>query len=134
MYDMEGYIPRTDPPKIPDSDDYCDTPGGCQRWNFDMNPPREQFIDYYLRPFQAAITQAHPAAIMCSYNAAFGKPTCADGTTNNDVARGSWKFGGFFVSDCTALELMQNKKWDNCQHPWPSEGVSAAPLFVICMQ
>lgn len=61
---------------------------------------------------------------MCSYNAAYGKPTCADDTANNQLARGQWGFKGFFVSDCTALELMQDAKWDNCPHPWPSEGVS----------
>ena len=30
-YDLEGYIPRSDPlPRPPSST--CDTPGGCQRW------------------------------------------------------------------------------------------------------
>ena len=37
MYDLEGYIPRTDPTPRPPSS-YCDTPGGCERWNFDANP------------------------------------------------------------------------------------------------
>ena len=27
---------------------------------------------------------------------------------------------GFFVSDCTALELMQDVKWDNCKPPYAS--------------
>ena len=40
---------------------------------------------------------------MCSYNAAFGKPTCANDALNNKMIRGEWGWGGFFVSDCTAL-------------------------------
>ena len=59
-YDMEGYIPRTDPGPVIGGADYCDTPGGCERWNFDMNPPRDQFLDYYLAPFEAAIKNAAP--------------------------------------------------------------------------
>ena len=47
---------------------------------------------------------------MCSYNAAYGKPTCAD-PMNNAIVRDVWGFDGLFVSDCTALELMQNEKF-----------------------
>lgn len=125
MYDMEGYIPRTDPGSI--SGGYCDTPGGCERWNFDMTPPVADFVDYYLPPFRAAIERSRPESIMCSYNAAFGLPTCADDHINNGMARGEWGFDGFFVSDCTALELMQDVKWDDCAHPYPSEGGHCDP-------
>lgn len=67
------------------------------------------------------------AAIMCSYNAAYGKPTCANNAINNDLVRSQWDWKGFYVSDCTALELMQNLKWDDCPHPWPSEGGNCTP-------
>lgn len=137
MYDMEGYIPRTDPQPHPPSG-YCDTPGGCERWNFDMTPPRRDFNGYYLKPFDGVITRAHPESIMCSYNAAYGKPTCANDEINNGLVRGTWGFEGFFVSDCTALELMQDVKWDNCKHPYPSEGGKCSPgiqqnqIAIIC--
>ena len=42
MYDLEGYIPRKDPGKIPSA--YCDTPGGCERWNLDATPPMRDFV------------------------------------------------------------------------------------------
>ena len=124
MYDMEGYIPREDPGKIDGG--YCDTPGGCQRWNFDMTPPLDQFVDFYLKPFKAAVQRARPASIMCSYNSAYGLPTCANSQIN-EMVRAEWNWDGFFVSDCTALELMQNVKWDSCPRPWPSEGGSCTP-------
>ena len=121
MYDMEGYIPRTDP-QPPPASGRCETPGGCERWNFDMVPPKDQFVRYYMPPFQAAAQRARVAALMCSYNSAFGLPTCANDALNNGLVRGEWGWGGFFVSDCTALELFQDVKWDNCPRPWPSEG------------
>ena len=40
MYDMEGFLPRTDP-QPPPASGRCDTPGGCERWNFDMSPPTQ---------------------------------------------------------------------------------------------
>eukprot|EP00041_Stephanoeca_diplocostata_P025797 m.683376 g.683376 ORF g.683376 m.683376 type:complete len:798 (-) comp22829_c0_seq1:1822-4215(-) len=126
MYDMEGYIPRVDPQPHPPSG-YCDTSGGCERWNFDMVPPQRDFLGYYLKPFEEVITKSRPESIMCSYNAAYGIPTCANDDINNGLVRKKWGFKGFFVSDCTALELMQDVKWDDCQHPYPSEGGHCTP-------
>ena len=63
-----------------------------------------------------------PRPRRCSYNSAFGLPTCANSAINNGLARHTWGWDGFFISDCTALELLQNVKWDKCPHPWPSEG------------
>lgn len=37
---------------------------------------------------------------MCSYNAAYGKPTCASDEMNNQMVRSDWDWDGFFVSDC----------------------------------
>jgi beta-D-xylosidase 4 len=126
LYDFEGYLPRADEGPLPSG--YCDTPSeGCQRWNSDSVPPLADFVDYFLEPFHQVITRAQPAAIMCSYNAVYGKPTCADDLMNNHLVRNEWGFEGLFVSDCTALELMQNVKWDDCKHPFPSDGGSCTP-------
>jgi len=126
LYDFEGYIPRIDEGPLPSG--YCDTPAqGCQRWNSDSTPPLADFVDYFLEPFRQVITRAQPTAIMCSYNAVYGKPTCADNKINNKLVRDQWGFQGFFVSDCTALELMQNVRWENCPYPLPSDGGSCIP-------
>ena len=87
MYDLEGYIPRTDPQPTPASG-RCVTPdAGCERWNFDMRPPPADFHDYYLPPFKAAVERAEVASIMCSYNLAYGIPTCANDEINNGMVR-----------------------------------------------
>ena len=123
MYDMEGYIPRTSDytarvPFASAPSATADTNGGVERWNFDASPPLSDFVDYYMPPFKAAVQRAKTASIMCSYNAAYGKPTCASDEMNNQMVRSDWGWDGFFVSDCTALELMQDVKWDNCQPPY----------------
>jgi hypothetical protein len=61
-YDLEGYMPRTDPQPRPASST-CDTPSGCQRWNFDASPPQQDTDSYYLPPFTAAI-QAGVRSVM----------------------------------------------------------------------
>lgn len=58
LYDFEGFIPRVDNGPIPSG--YCDTAGGCQRWNSDSTPPKADFVDYFLLPFKAAIERADP--------------------------------------------------------------------------
>ena len=132
MYDMEGYMPRTDMPAkgaidgVPSAT--CDTAGGCQRWNFDASPPLSDFVDYYMPPFKAAVQRADVGAIRCSYNAAYGKPTCASDRMNNPMVRGDWGWEGFFVSDCTALELMQDVKWDGCQPPYSPGNCTPDPF------
>eukprot|EP00756_Hemistasia_phaeocysticola_P023476 Hpha_TRINITY_DN15896_c2_g1::TRINITY_DN15896_c2_g1_i1::g.191891::m.191891 len=129
-YDIEGYIPRVDEGHT--SGGYCvnGTNEGCERWNFHMTPPADLFVDYYLSPFKAAVQRIPDGgvqALMCSYNGVYDKPTCANDIMNNKVLRKQWGWDGFIVSDCTALELMQNVKWDNCKHPYPSEGGTCVP-------
>jgi len=126
FYDFEGYMPRIDEGPLPSG--FCDTPSqGCQRFNSDSVPPLADFVDYFLEPFKQVITRAKPASIMCSYNAVYGKPTCADDTINNKLVREEWGFEGFFVSDCDALEIMENVNWRTCKHPYPSEGGTCEP-------
>jgi beta-D-xylosidase 4 len=46
---------------------------------------------------------------MCSYNAVNGIPSCANGFFNNEVARNQWGWDGFMVSDCGAIDNIQNE-------------------------
>ena len=36
----------------------------CHRWNFNADPPLDQFADYYMPPFETAIKKADPAAVL----------------------------------------------------------------------
>jgi beta-glucosidase len=53
-------------------------------------------------PFEAAITKAHSATVMCSYNLVNGVYACANPFLLQDTLRGLWGFNGFVVSDALA--------------------------------
>jgi hypothetical protein len=123
-YDLEGYIPRTDPLPRPASGT-CDTLGGCQRWNFDAFPPSRDLEAYYMAPFVAALSGTQPArSVMCAYSAINGAPACGSPLLNSRI-RDDLGWNGHVVSDCTAIELMGDAKYDSCQPPFPP--VSCTP-------
>jgi len=43
-------------------------------------------------------------SIMCAYNRLNGEPACANHVLLHDYLRGAWKFNGYVVSDCGAIE------------------------------
>ena len=66
-------------------------------------PTPHDVVDTYLPAFHAAITEAKSQAIMCAYNAIDGEPACANKFLLQHTLRGAWKFGGYVVSDCSAV-------------------------------
>ena len=55
--------------------------------------------EIYLAQFAAVIGQAHPASVMCSYNAINGVAACEDPYTLTHVLRQQMGYRGFVVSD-----------------------------------
>src|SRR5579875_1607452 len=68
------------------------------RHEINADPPPHDMQDTYLAAFRMAITQGHADSMMCSYNAVYGVPSCANKLLA-DVVRGKWGFGGFITSD-----------------------------------
>jgi beta-glucosidase len=62
-----------------------------------------------LAPFQAAITEAHPYAVMPSYNEIDGVPAHQNRWLLHDVLRGEWGFPGLVVSDYFAIKQLQDR-------------------------
>jgi len=60
---------------------------------------------YYLPPFRAALRDAE--SVMCAYQSVNGVPMCANGFLLNRVLRDTWKWDGFVVSDCDAIDSMR---------------------------
>jgi beta-D-xylosidase 4 len=127
-YDLEGYIPRTDPLPRPTTGT-CDTSGGCQRWNFDASPRPEDLSGYYAPPFQAAVSVG-VRSIMCAYNAVYGQPACASDLLQSILRSNSssTSWDGHVVSDATAIELMGDSKWDDCKPPYPPLSCTPEPF------
>ena len=66
-----------------------------------------------------------PKPVQCAYSAWYGKPACGSPELLDGTMRAQFGWDGHVVSDCTAIELMQNEKWDDCKPPYP-------PLTCVC--
>jgi beta-glucosidase len=64
--------------------------------------------EYYTKQFADIIAKSHPASIMSSYNEVNGIPSPANVQLNQELARETYGFGGYFTSDCDAIYVMQH--------------------------
>jgi beta-glucosidase len=55
--------------------------------------------EYFLKPFEAAVTEAHVQSVMPSYNEVDGIPSHSNRHLLEDVLRHEWGFAGVVVSD-----------------------------------
>jgi beta-glucosidase len=74
------------------------------RHKFDIQVSEQDLNDTYLYAFRQTVEQAHVDSIMCAYNAVDGVPACASTLLLRDHLRRDWKFGGYVVSDCGAID------------------------------
>jgi len=79
--------------------------------------------DTYLPAFRAALVEAKAQSVMCAYNRIDGQPACANDELLKGHLRGAWKFDGYVVSDCDAVQDIS----DNHHYaPDVASGVAAA--------
>jgi beta-glucosidase len=93
------------------------------RHEVDVEASRHDMADTYLPAFRAAVVEGHADSVMCAYNSLNGEPACANHVLLDEYLRGAWKFGGYVVSDCGAIEDV------SAHHhfePTMEEGVAAA--------
>jgi len=64
--------------------------------------------EYYLKGFEACITEGKAQSIMSAYNAVNGIPCTANQWLLNDLLRTEWGFEGYVVSDCGAIKALVN--------------------------
>jgi len=62
--------------------------------------------EYFLRPFEYAVTRAHVQAVMPSYNEIDGIPSHSNKHLLTDILRQEWGFEGVVVSDYFAIAEM----------------------------
>ncbi len=73
------------------------------RDSFNSVVSEHDLADTYLPAFHALLTQGGAAALMCSYNAINGVPSCANKDLLQGVVSDKWGFRGYVVSDCDAV-------------------------------
>jgi len=72
--------------------------------------------EYWLKPFEAAVNEAHIATVMPSYNEVDGIPSHSNKWLINGILRHEWGFSGFVVSDyfgITELRTVHHIVGDN---------------------
>jgi beta-glucosidase len=77
------------------------------RHKADVTVSRHDEEDTYLPAFRAAVTEGHAGSVMCAYNRINGEPACANTFLLEQRLRIAWHFSGYIVSDCGAVQDIQ---------------------------
>jgi beta-glucosidase len=75
-----------------------------ERHTFDAVVSERDLRETYLPHFEAGIREAKAYSLMCAYNRVGGKAACGSDMLLRDILRGEWKFPGYVVSDCGAID------------------------------
>jgi beta-glucosidase len=75
-----------------------------ERHTFDAISDERDLRETYLPAFQATIVEGGAMSVMCAYNRTNGEPCCSNKKLMIDILRGEWRFGGYVVSDCGAID------------------------------
>jgi len=75
-----------------------------ERHTFDAVVSERDLRESYLPHFEMGIKEGGAYSLMCAYNSIDGKPACASDMLLRDILRDEWKFSGYVVSDCGALD------------------------------
>jgi beta-glucosidase len=93
------------------------------RHEVDVTVSRHDMEDTYLPAFRTTLIDGHADSVMCAYNSINGEPACANKVLLGEHLRDGWKFQGYVVSDCAAIEdVSAHHKFK----PTQEEGVAAA--------
>ena len=74
------------------------------RHGFNVDPSPRDLEESYLPAFRATVTEGHVQSVMCAYNSIDEWPACTNKMLLKDHLRDAWGFKGFVVSDCGAIE------------------------------
>src|ERR1041385_2033042 len=75
-----------------------------QRHTFDAQASERDLRETYLPAFRATLVEGKAYSVMCAYNRTNTEPCCINKQLMTDILRGEWKFGGYVVSDCGAID------------------------------
>lgn len=74
-----------------------------QRHSFDAVVSKQDLYETYLPAFKYCIEKASPSAVMGAYNRTNGEPCCASPTLIGEILYKQFKFKGYYLSDCGAI-------------------------------
>ena len=76
-----------------------------ERHTFDAVVSERDLRETYLRQFETAIKEGKPYSLMCAYNRVDHQAACGSDLLSGILER-EWKFPGYVVSDCGAIDDM----------------------------
>lgn len=74
------------------------------RHRFNANVSDRDFFETYAPAFKMAVQDAGVYSVMCAYNRFRDQPCCGSSYLLTDILRNRWKFNGFIVTDCGAVD------------------------------
>ncbi|MFL5608286.1 MAG: glycoside hydrolase family 3 C-terminal domain-containing protein [Gemmatimonadaceae bacterium] len=74
------------------------------RHQFDAVVSERDLRETYLPQFEMGIRDGGAYSLMCAYNRVGGKAACANDVLEKNILRGEWRFPGYVVSDCGAID------------------------------
>lgn len=99
----------------------------CLRHSFDARISDKDLYETYLPAFEKTV-KSGVAGVMGAYNRFDGEPCCANDRLMGRILRGDWKFEGYFVSDCGAI----NDIWKNHKFVETPDEAAAVALKAGC--
>ena len=94
------------------------------RHTFDAVVSERDLHESYLPHFEMGIREGGAYSLMCAYNRIRGQAACAQDLLEKNILRGEWKFPGYIVSDCGAIDDIY------LRHKIESTAAAAAALAV----
>src|SRR5438034_1829531 len=77
-----------------------------ERHTFDAVVSERDLRESYLPHFETGIRDGGAYSLMCAYNRVDGKAACGSDMLLKEILRGEWRFPGYVVSDCGAIDDM----------------------------
>jgi beta-glucosidase len=75
-----------------------------ERHTFDAVVSERDLRETYLPHFAMGIREGGAYSLMCAYNRLYGKAACGSDLLLERILRDEWKFPGYIVSDCGAID------------------------------
>ncbi len=75
-----------------------------ERHTFDAVVSERDLRESYLPHFEMGIREGGAYSLMCAYNRVDGQAACGSDLLLTNILRGEWKFPGYVVSDCGAID------------------------------
>lgn len=93
------------------------------------NVDQRTLREYYTSQFAQIIERSHPGAIMSAFNEVNGTPAAADPFLIDTLARQTDGFGGYFASDCDAIDdIVAGHHWRPPGYPRPANETESRAL------